>query len=75
VTPRRLTGLAVGIASAALVPFVSLDHFIFVPDRNVPRHRRACWSDNAGNIARAPVLQALVARGLGVHGAEARRHG
>jgi uncharacterized protein len=35
VTPKRLTGLAVGIAAAALVPFVSLDHFIFFPDRNV----------------------------------------
>jgi uncharacterized protein len=36
VTPKRLTGLAVGIAAATLVPFVSLDHFIFFPDRNVP---------------------------------------
>lgn len=34
--PRRLTGLAVSIAAAALVPFVSLDRFIFFPDRNVP---------------------------------------
>jgi uncharacterized protein len=33
--PRGLTGLAVGIAAAALVPFVSLDHFIFFPDQNV----------------------------------------
>ena len=33
---RRLTGLAVGIAAAALVPFVSLDHFIFFPDHSVP---------------------------------------
>jgi hypothetical protein len=36
VRPRRLTGVAVSIAAAALVPFVSLDRFIFFPDRNVP---------------------------------------
>jgi len=35
VTPRRRTGLAVGVAAAALVPFVLLDHLIFFPDRNV----------------------------------------
>ena len=35
-TPRGLTGLAVSIAAAALVPLVSLDRFIFFPDRNVP---------------------------------------
>ena len=33
---ERLTGLAVGIVATALVPFVSLDRFIFFPDRNVP---------------------------------------
>jgi len=33
---RTLTGLARGIAATALVPAMSLDHFIFFPDRNVP---------------------------------------
>ena len=32
---RTLTGLALGIAATAVVPAMSLDHFIFFPDRNV----------------------------------------
>ena len=32
---RILTGLALGIAATALVPVMSLDHFIFFPDRHV----------------------------------------
>jgi hypothetical protein len=32
---RTLTGLALGIAATALVPAMSLDHFIFFPDRNL----------------------------------------
>src|SRR5262249_11565326 len=34
VTPRKLTGIAVGLAAAALVPFVWLDRLIFFPDRS-----------------------------------------
>jgi fermentation-respiration switch protein FrsA (DUF1100 family) len=37
VTRERRTGLALGIAGAVLVPFVSLDRFIFFPDRSVPQ--------------------------------------
>jgi uncharacterized protein len=105
VTPRRPTGLAGGITAIALVSLVSLDRFIFFPDRNVPPpppgvmerwlttadgvrlhawHAVApvgaptlVWSHgNAGNIAdRAPVLQALAARGLGVLAYDYRGYG
>lgn len=104
-TRKRLTGLAVGIAAAVLLPFVSLDRFIFFPDRSVSPappgiverwltttdgvqlhawHAVApegaptlVWSHgNAGNIAgRAPVLQALAARGLGVLAYDYRGYG
>jgi fermentation-respiration switch protein FrsA (DUF1100 family) len=105
VTPRRLTGLAVGIAAAALVPLVPLDRLIFFPDRSVSPppagvverwlttadgvrlhawHAIApdgaptlVWSHgNAGNIAgRAPILNALAARGLGVLAYDYRGYG
>ena len=102
---RILTGLALGIAATALVPVMSLDHFIFFPDRHVAppppgvverwlttadgvrlhawhavapdRAPTLVWSHgNAGNIAgRAPVLQALAARGLGVLAYDYRGYG